>query len=61
MSVDGKGALITRASRYIGRARAAMLACKGGDLVLLDKNTESLTFSASTASNEEGCLGKRLG
>jgi len=42
MSLDGHIALITGAGQGIGRACATIFASKGADLVLLDKNPETL-------------------
>ncbi len=42
MSLDGHIALITGAGQGIGRACAVIFASKGADLVLLDKNPETL-------------------
>lgn len=42
MSLDGHIALITGAGQGIGRACAVVFASKGADLVLLDKNPETL-------------------
>lgn len=43
MSLDGHIALITGAGQGIGRACATIFASKGADLVLLDKNPETLS------------------
>jgi NAD(P)-dependent dehydrogenase (short-subunit alcohol dehydrogenase family) len=42
MSLDGHIALITGVGQGIGRACAVIFASKGADLVLLDKNSETL-------------------
>ena len=43
MSLHGHIALITGAGQGIGRACAVVFASKGADLVLIDKNPETLT------------------
>ncbi len=56
MSLDGHIALITGAGQGIGRACAVIFASKGADLVLLDKNPESL----SEVSNEVVRMGRKI-
>ena len=46
MGLDGHLALITGAGQGIGRSCAEVFARKGADLILLDKNTETLAVTA---------------
>lgn len=54
MSLDGHIALITGAGQGIGKACAFVFASKGADLVLLDKNPETLG-EVSRELNKMGC------
>ena len=56
MFIDGHIALITGAGQGIGRASAVIFASKGADLVLLDKNPETLT----TISDEVARMGRKV-
>jgi len=56
MSLDGHIALITGAGQGIGRACAIILASKGADLVLLDKNAETL----GKVANEVARMGRKV-
>jgi 3-oxoacyl-[acyl-carrier protein] reductase len=51
MSLSGHTAFITGAGQGIGRACALAFASRGANLVLIDKNQESLTNVASEVSN----------
>ncbi len=46
MNLSGRNALITGAGQGIGRACAEVLAAKGADVVLLDKNSKTLAATA---------------
>ena len=46
MNLSGHNALITGAGQGIGRACATVLALKGADMVLLDKNSKTLSATA---------------
>jgi 3-oxoacyl-[acyl-carrier protein] reductase len=46
MNLNGHNALITGAGQGIGRACAEVLAAKGADMVLLDKNPKTLSATA---------------
>lgn len=52
MTLSGHRALITGAGQGIGRACAEVFASRGADLVLLDKNPETLSLSAAAAAGE---------
>lgn len=56
MSLDGHIALITGAGQGIGRACAVIFASKGANLVLLDKNPETL----SKIAHEVGEMGRKV-
>ena len=56
MLLDGHIALITGAGQGIGRASAHIFASKGADLVLFDKNPETLT----TISDEVARMGHKV-
>jgi 3-oxoacyl-[acyl-carrier protein] reductase len=56
MSLDGHIALITGAGQGIGRACAVTFASKGANLVLLDKNPETL----SKVAHEVGEMGRKV-
>lgn len=56
MNLNGHNALITGAGQGIGRACAEVLAAKGADMVLLDKNPKTLS---ATAQNIEA-KGRRV-
>jgi 3-oxoacyl-[acyl-carrier protein] reductase len=56
MLLDGHIALITGAGQGIGRASAVVFASKGADLVLFDKNPETLT----TISDEVARMGRKV-
>jgi len=56
MSFDGHIALITGAGQGIGRACAVVFASEGADLVLLDKNPETL----SKVTDEAGRMGRKV-
>jgi len=56
MLLDGHIALITGAGQGIGRACARTFAVQGADLVLLDKNPETLT----TISEEVARMGRKV-
>ncbi len=56
MSLDGHIALITGAGQGIGRACAVIFASKGANLVLLDKNPETL----SKVAHEVGEMGRKV-
>lgn len=56
MSLDGHIALITGAGQGIGRACATIFASKGADLVLLDKNPETL----SKVAHEVARMGRKV-
>ena len=50
MDLNGHLALITGAGQGIGRACAEVLALKGADLILFDKNPKALTETADKVS-----------
>jgi len=56
MSLDGHIALITGAGQGIGRACAVIFASKGADLVLVDKNPETLI----KVTNEVARMGRKV-
>jgi len=56
MLLDGHIALITGAGQGIGRACAVIFASKGADLVLFDKNPETLTI----ISDEVARMGRKV-
>lgn len=56
MSLSGHTAFITGAGQGIGRACALAFASRGANLVLIDKNQESLTKVASEVSNVGGTV-----
>lgn len=56
MSLDGHIVLITGAGQGIGRACAVTFASKGANLVLLDKNPETL----SKVAHEVGKMGRKV-
>ena len=56
MSLDGHIVLITGAGQGIGRACAVTFASKGSNLVLLDKNPETL----SKVAHEVGKMGRKV-
>lgn len=56
MSLDGHIVLITGAGQGIGRACAVIFASKGANLVLLDKNPETL----SKIAHEVGEMGRKV-
>ncbi|UCE33682.1 MAG: SDR family oxidoreductase [Deltaproteobacteria bacterium] len=56
MSLSGHTAFITGAGQGIGKACALAFASRGANLVLIDKNQESLTKVASEVSNVEGMV-----
>ena len=56
MSLSGHTAFITGAGQGIGKACALAFASRGANLVLIDKNQESLTKVASEVSNVGGTV-----
>jgi len=56
MLLNGHIALITGAGQGIGRACAVIFAAQGADLILLDKNSETLT----AISNEVARMGRKV-
>jgi 3-oxoacyl-[acyl-carrier protein] reductase len=56
MSLSGHTAFITGAGQGIGKACALAFASRGANLVLIDKNQESLTKVASEVSNAGGTV-----
>jgi 3-oxoacyl-[acyl-carrier protein] reductase len=56
MSLSGHTAFITGAGQGIGKACALAFASRGANLVLIDKNQESLTKVASEVSNAAGTV-----
>jgi len=56
MPLDGHIALITGAGQGIGRACSVIFASKGADLVLLDKNSETL----SNVAQEVARMGRKV-
>lgn len=56
MSLSGHTAFITGAGQGIGRSCALAFASRGANLVLIDKNQESLTKVASEVSNVGGTV-----
>jgi 3-oxoacyl-[acyl-carrier protein] reductase len=52
MTVNGKVALVTGASRGIGRAIAQTLAARGADVALIGRDVEALRETAARCANE---------
>jgi NAD(P)-dependent dehydrogenase (short-subunit alcohol dehydrogenase family) len=59
--VDGKVALVTGASRGIGRAIAAELAASGAMVVISSRKQEALEEAAATMDGEVACIAAHAG